>query len=92
MAMIKMKRRHALGTKKARSTVEALARKLQKDLDAEYHWEGSTLRFKRTGASGHIDVTDKELAIEIKLGILLSPLKGKIEKTLEDEIDQHLQA
>lgn len=92
MATIKVKRRHALGTKKARSAVEALARKLQKDLDAEYHWEGSTLQFKRSGASGHIDVSDRELAIEIRLGLLLSPLKGRIEQTIKDEIDQHLLA
>ena len=92
MAMIKLKRRHTLGAKKARSTVEALAKKLKKDLDAEYHWEGSTLQFKRSGATGHIAVKDQELEIEIKLGMLLSPLKGKIEKTIKDEIDQHLTA
>jgi putative polyhydroxyalkanoate system protein len=90
--VIKLKRKHGLGRKKARSTVAALAKKLQQDLDAEYHWEGSTLQFSRKGASGHIDVGDGELNIEIKLGILLSPLKGKIEKTIEDEIDQHLTA
>lgn len=92
MAVIKVKRKHALGAKKARATVEALAKKLEKELDAKYHWEGSTLQFSRKGASGHIDVKDQEVAIEIKLGMLLSPLKGKIEKTITDEIDQHLKA
>lgn len=92
MALIKLKRKHALGQEKARSTVEALAKKLQDELDANYHWEGSTLQFTRSGASGHIDVGDEELDIEIKLGMLLSPLKGKIEKTIQEEIDQHLTA
>ena len=90
MAVIKVTRKHALGTKKARSRVEAIAKKLKEELDADYHWEGSTLQFRRKGASGQIDVKDKEVAIEIKLGMLLSPLKGKIEKTITDEIDQHL--
>lgn len=92
MALIKLKRKHALGQEKARSTVEALAKKLQDELDAKYHWEGSTLQFSRSGASGHIDVSDEEVDIEIKLGMLLSPLKGKIEKTIQEEIDQHLTA
>lgn len=92
MAVIKMKREHHLGVKKARSTVTRLARKLKKDLDAEYHWEGSTLQFSRKGATGHIDVSEGELDIEIKLGLMLAPLKGKIEKTINDEIDQHLTA
>jgi putative polyhydroxyalkanoate system protein len=92
MAVIKLKRKHPLGAKKAKSTVEALAKKLKKDLNADYHWEGSRLKFQRSGASGHIDVTEEELDIEIKLGMLLSPLKGKIEKTIHDEIDQRLDA
>ena len=92
MPTIKVKRQHSLGPKKARATVEKLAEKLQKDLDAEYHWEGSTLRFSRTGASGRIDVSDDEVLVEVKLGMLLGPLKGKIERTIEDEIDRYLMA
>lgn len=92
MSKIKVKRQHALGAKKARSAVEKLAEKLHEDLEADYHWEGSTLQFSRTGATGHIDVGDEEVSIEIKLSLLLSPLKGKIEKTIEDEIDQYLTA
>jgi len=92
MSTIKMKHQHELGTGKAKKAVEKVARKLQKELNADYHWEGSTLQFKRSGASGHIDVKDDELDIEIKLGMLLSPLKGKIEQTIEDEIEEHLHA
>lgn len=92
MAVIKVKRNHALGAKMARSAVEKIANKLKKDLDAEYHWKGSSLQFSRSGASGHIDVGDDEVSVEIKLGMLLSPLKGRIERTIEEEIDQHLTA
>lgn len=92
MAVIKVKRNHEMGAKKARSAVEKIAKKLQKDLDAEYHWEGSSLQFSRSGASGHIDVGDDEVSVEIKLSMLLTPLKGKIEQTIEEQIDQHLTA
>lgn len=90
MSTIKVKREHQLGADSARATVEKLAQKLKKDLDADYHWEGSTLKFARSGASGQIDVTDDTVEVEVKLGMLLRPLKGSIQKTIEDEIDQYL--
>ena len=92
MATVKVKRPHQLDPSKARQTVEQLAKKLQKELDAEYHWEGSSLVFSRSGASGHINVGDKEVQVEIRLGMLLGPLKGKIQKNIEEEIDRHLMA
>ena len=90
MATIKVKRQHHLGPEKARATVEKLAEKLEQELDAKYHWEGSTLVFTRSGASGHIDVSDREVQVEVKLAMLLGPLKGKIQKTIEEEIDKYL--
>ena len=90
MATIKVKRGHSLGMDKAQESVEMLARKLKKDLDADYHWEGPTLKFSRPGASGHIDVSDDSVQVEVRLGMLLSPLKGSIQKTIEDEMDSHL--
>ena len=92
MATIKVTREHSLGTDKAHDTVENLAKKLKKDLDADYHWEGSTLKFSRSGASGEIQVSDDKVQVEVKLGMLLTPLKGSIQKTIEDEIDGYLNA
>ena len=92
MAVIKRKLQHALGAHEARARVEAIAKKLESDLDADYRWEGSTLQFTRSGASGHIDVGDEKLEIEVKLGRLLSPLRGVIEKTLDDAIEKQLTA
>jgi len=90
MAVIKTTRKHSLGAETVRERVEQIAKKLQKDLDADYHWEGSTLKFSRSGASGHIAVGDRDLEVEVKLGMLLSALKGTVEKTLNDELDKQL--
>ena len=92
MAVIKTIRKHQLGADAVRDKVEQIAQKLQKDLDASYHWEGSTLKFNRSGASGHIAVSDDQVEVEVKLGMLLSALKGTIEKTLNEELDQRLQS
>lgn len=92
MTTIKVNRHHKLGSERARETVDKLARKLEKDLDAQCRWEGSTLVFSRSGASGKIDVSDDEIDLEIKLGLLLRPLKGTIERTIEEEMDRYLEA
>lgn len=90
MAIVKVKRKHHLGANDARATVEKLAKKLEQELDAKCHWEGSRLVFTRAGATGHVDVSDDDVLVELKLGMLLRPMKGKIQKTIEEEIDKHL--
>ncbi len=92
MAVIKINREHTLGQEKACEKVEAIAQKLQEDLDAEYHWEGPALVFSRSGASGQITVGESDLKVEVKLGMLLSAMKGKVEQTLNEELDKELSA
>jgi len=92
MSVIKINRQHELGLEQACERVETIAQKLQKDLDAQYHWEGSTLKFSRSGASGYIEVGESDLEVEVKLGMLLSALTGKVEQTLNEELDKELSA
>ena len=92
MAVIRVKRNHKLGAREVRAAVDKVAQKLRKELDADCRWVGSSLQFTRSGASGQIDVNDEELEVNINLGMVLSPLKRKIEKSIEEEIDQHLTA
>jgi len=73
-----------------RKEVQNLADKLSKDLSAKYNWEGDRLVFKRSGASGHIDITESAVNIEIKLSMVLTPLKGKIEKTVNSYLEERL--
>lgn len=90
MAVIKLQRDHSLGLEAARERVEGIASQLHEQLDAEYHWEGDTLKFSRSGASGHILVSDSAVEIEVKLGMLLSALKGTVESTLNEELNKRL--
>jgi len=88
MAHISIHRKHQLGLQGARDQVEKIAEKLKEKLNSEYAWEGDTLKFKRTGASGTIDVSDDSFDLEIKLGLALRPMKGMIEKTILDNLEQ----
>ena len=70
--------------------MEEIAKELKKKLNADYAWKGNALQFKRSGASGSIELSDESIELNIKLGMLLSPLKGKIEDTIRRDIDSKL--
>jgi putative polyhydroxyalkanoate system protein len=90
MATINVKRHHQLDRKRLRKEVEHLAQKLSNDLSVDYQWEDDRLVFKRTGANGFIQIGKDELEIEIKLNLVLTPLKGTIEKNITEYLDEHL--
>lgn len=90
MATIHIKRKHHLDHESVRKEVQDLAEKLSKDLSASYKWQGDRLTFKRSGASGHIDISGDEVDVEIKLGLVLTPLKGTVEKTVTTYLDERL--
>lgn len=90
MATIHIKRQHQLDQAKVRKEVQSLADKLADELSVDCKWEGDRLVFKRTGAHGYINLGESEVELEIKLGMVLSPLKGKIEKTVSSYLDERL--
>lgn len=90
MANIRIKRKHNLGRDEVRKRIDKITGRLQDKLEATISWKGNTLNFKRSGVSGSLDVGENYLDCEIKLGMLLTPLKGKIESALNEEIDKAL--
>ncbi|KAA6186927.1 polyhydroxyalkanoic acid system protein [Thiohalocapsa marina] len=90
MSNIRVTREHRLGLELARQEVERIAQRVHADFGAEYAWEGDTLSFARTGISGLITVTDDCLELDIKLGFLLSALRGQIEHGIVSKIDERL--
>ncbi|MGB5736917.1 MAG: polyhydroxyalkanoic acid system family protein [Thiohalocapsa sp.] len=90
MSKIHVTRNHALGLEAARVEVERIAQRIQDEFGADYVWDGDTLRFSRSGVSGHISVTATSLELIIQLGLLLSAMKGQIEQKIVTKIDQKL--
>jgi len=90
MSTIRIRRQHALGRATARQRVEALAQTLHEKLDADYNWQGDRLLFKRSGASGAIDVSDDSIDVQVDLKLLLRPMKGSIQQTIEEYLDREL--
>ena len=90
MPTVRISRTHHLDHDQVRTLVEKLADELHKQLDADYHWDGDVLRFSRTGASGTIVVKPASVEVEVKLSMLLSPFKGKVEQAVSEYLDKEL--
>lgn len=87
MANIRIKRTHSLGIDNARTEVEKLAKALKSELQCDYKWNGNKLLFKRSGATGIVDVGADYIDLDIKLGMALSLMKGKIEDTINNKLN-----
>ena len=89
MLTIRIVREHTLPHDEVRADIEELAADLKAKLHADFHWEGETLRFSRSGASGSIELGKHRIAVEIKLSLALAALKRRVEKTVTDYLDEH---
>jgi putative polyhydroxyalkanoate system protein len=90
MSKIHIVRRHTLSLDDARAEVERIAQRVESEFGAEYAWDGDTLNFSRSGVHGHITVTEEALDLEIRLGLLLSAIKGQIEQQIAAKVDETL--
>jgi putative polyhydroxyalkanoate system protein len=51
-------------------------------------WQGNTLNFTRSGVKGKLDVTEKDVTVDISLGFMLKAFKGKIQSEIDKNIDK----
>jgi putative polyhydroxyalkanoate system protein len=90
MPTIDVRRSHSIGRDGARAAAESIAKKLESKIGVRYAWKGDDLEFDRTGASGRIRVSDDEVLVQIDLGLMLRPMKGKIERRVHEYLDEAL--
>jgi putative polyhydroxyalkanoate system protein len=90
MAVIDIKRKHALGTETVRSAVERVAQKIAGEYGMDHRWQGDRLEFKRSGVHGHIALAKNELHVRVELGFLMGALKPLIQQEIERQLDEQL--
>lgn len=90
MSVIHIVRSHQLGLEAARDEIERVAQRIEEEHGASYEWDGDVLRFSRSGVSGHIEVLPDSIDLTVKLGVLLSAIKGQLEQRLTEKIDEAL--
>jgi putative polyhydroxyalkanoate system protein len=90
MAHIKIRKKHKLGKAGARKTAEKLADNLAAEYNAKCKWKDDDLSFSSTGVKGKLHISDDEVAINVDLGLMLRPLKAKIESGIVAQLDEIL--
>ena len=51
-------------------------------------WDGDDVHFERPGVSGSMHVGKSEIRLDVRLGLLLTPLKPAIEKEIHAQLDK----
>ena len=88
MAVIDIVRRHSLDHDHAIEVANRLARTMAKEYHLRSEWNGDTLHCHRAGVHGEVTVRPTEIRVHLQLGFLLRPLKGRIEREIEDQLDE----
>jgi putative polyhydroxyalkanoate system protein len=87
---IVVRRHHNLGLAKAKHLAQSIARRLKDEHGGSFEWNGNVLLFERTGVSGLVVLTKDEVAIQVEVSFLLSPLRSRIEREIVTFCDEHL--
>jgi putative polyhydroxyalkanoate system protein len=95
MSTIDVRRAHALPKEEAKKRAEDLANSMKQKFELEWHWDGDRIAFDAPrgaakGTRGSVDVSDKEVRVQIDLPFLLRILKGSIESKVNDKLNQLL--
>ncbi|HLK37525.1 MAG TPA: polyhydroxyalkanoic acid system family protein [Polyangiaceae bacterium] len=95
MATIDVVRSHSLPKEEARTRAETFAKAMQQKLDLEWHWQGDRILFEAPrgaakGSKGSVEVTDKDVRVQIDLPILLRMLKSAVESKVNEKLNQLL--
>ena len=90
MADIDIHRSHDLGLQAARGVADKVAESLGRKFDLRGEWNGNVLHFQRTGVSGTLAISEKDLNLSVTLGFLLKALKGSLVGAIEGQLDQLL--
>lgn len=88
MADIRIARPHGLPLSRAKAAAQSAADDLVREYAITWHWQGDTLHFKRSGVQGRIDVSPSQIALEIRLGLLLKGFKRTIEDSVSKRFDE----
>lgn len=71
----------------AKALAERLARDFETRFGLAWQWDGDDVRFQRRGIAGQMHVGPTNIVLEVRLGMLLAPLKPAIERRVNAELD-----
>ncbi|MEM9997337.1 MAG: polyhydroxyalkanoic acid system family protein [Bacteroidota bacterium] len=90
MPHIDVRRTHALGRDAARALASEIAADLQRQQGVRTFWDGDVLRLKGPGVQGELHASDTEVRIQATLGMLMRPMRGALQRAIEEHLDDAL--
>jgi len=92
MASINISRNHSKSLSEIKNLIDDLASDVKKEYGVDMSWQDErSLSISGTGIkSGSVNISDSNIEINIKLGMLASAFKGKIEDGLNSKLDELL--
>ena len=90
MAKIHVQRKHQLELADIRAKAEGLAEQLADRFGGKHHWRGDKLHFKRSGVDACIACGASDIVVDIKLGLMMSAVRGIIESEVKESLDKYL--
>ena len=79
MSRIDVRRTHTMDHEHALQVADDLAREMESHYELEWWWEGEKLYLKRSGVRGEVVIAPDEIEVHLELGMMLRPLRGRIE-------------
>ncbi len=91
MSVISITKSHQLGLEELTVRVNQVIGKLEQRLGVKAEWENATLlQFRRKGASGSVELSESQVEVTVRLGIMFRALKGMVAQELESELERRL--
>ena len=90
MSVIRLSRCHRLDQAAQEAALERLASHLGDSLGASVAREARTIQFDGSGFSGTVTLENERVLGEIRLGLMMRPLKGVITREIEAGLDYYL--
>lgn len=92
MAKINLKHAHNLDPVIAKQKVQELFDAFSSRFGIKTRWEGSTIHLSGSGFDGTAVVSDKDVDVNVNLGMMVSAFKGQVESGLKAELEKRLRA
>ena len=90
MANIDIERTHTLGLDEVRKRVAQMEEKLKDRYGVRLSWRGDEADVKASGVTGTLSIAEAKVSINLKLGLMMKPLAGKLRESMEKQLDKAL--
>ncbi|WP_310011350.1 polyhydroxyalkanoic acid system family protein [Aeromonas salmonicida] len=93
LSTIQVHRQHPLGLAGVRLAAEAIAQDMSEEYQLDCEWEDeeeTRLLFRGAGVNGFLCLTDTNLQLEVRLSLMLLPVRSVLEQEILEYVDNRL--